>query len=645
MRPRDLGSPGSRRARTTCLFAAAIALILVPTGIAHATIGSISVIPPAPESCESTTVRVAGTLTSSCESLRSSTISGPTVVDLGGVPVSRFDVTVWIEGMNPQLEIPCANDHPPYSIDFPVGLLQPGPYAVRTIEYHVPFGVTTPDDSTSAAFRFGVAPGDTCPPGPPCSLLGFLPGDGTILPPPPNADRAVACDGFAPPGGRGCIAIGLMNPVPVGGVQVEFAITDLTAGPLPAGTFTPLAVETTPRTQGFTVTWSAEGATVKAVLYSATGATIAPGRGPILRACYGVSSDTREMAFPIFFHSSLVADSNGKEIPPCPTFAQIQGWFCVGSPPSSCDLNGDGRSDIRDVILLVRCALAGAGTDACPDSIATRADCNGDAMIDVRDVICCVRKILAAGLLPPPPAGTNGTPTRIGFAGPAVWMDAAEGQATIEVAPAPGFAGAQFVVAPGAGVRIRNVSLQSSPPGANLEWSLATDGAAHVMLYGMAYPVASAPPASGVAELPTRILVMIEPSDGAGAPASTLTLQSLGGADWQGAAAAAESTQPTAEVPATAVSAAAVYPARPNPFAGETEISFALPAASHVSLRLYDVSGRLVRTLVDGSRDPGVHHVRWDGRNDAGGTVVSGIYFVKFSANGVTRSDRILKLR
>jgi hypothetical protein len=66
--------------------------------------------------------------------------------------------------------------------------------------------------------------------------------------------------------------------------------------------------------------------------------------------------------------------------------------------------------------------------------------------------------------------------------------------------------------------------------------------------------------------------------------------------------------------------------ASPNPFSGGTRISFAVPAASSVSLRIYDVKGRLVETLVSGAVSAGTHNVEWDGRSSNGSRVAPGIY-------------------
>ena len=67
----------------------------------------------------------------------------------------------------------------------------------------------------------------------------------------------------------------------------------------------------------------------------------------------------------------------------------------------------------------------------------------------------------------------------------------------------------------------------------------------------------------------------------------------------------------------------------PNPFNPKTSIAFSVPTSAKVSLRVYDVRGRLVRTLVDEVRGPGRHVVDWDGRDDAGVQAASGVYLYR----------------
>jgi hypothetical protein len=89
----------------------------------------------------------------------------------------------------------------------------------------------------------------------------------------------------------------------------------------------------------------------------------------------------------------------------------------------------------------------------------------------------------------------------------------------------------------------------------------------------------------------------------------------------------------------------ALYPAQPNPFNPETNISFSLAAHGEVSLVVYDVMGRRVRTLVDGVREAGPQTILWDGRNDAGHLVSSGLYFARMETTGFTASQKLTLLK
>jgi len=79
--------------------------------------------------------------------------------------------------------------------------------------------------------------------------------------------------------------------------------------------------------------------------------------------------------------------------------------------------------------------------------------------------------------------------------------------------------------------------------------------------------------------------------------------------------------------------------ARPNPFQGETTIDFGLARAGRASLRLYNVAGRLVRTLVQGARAAGPASIVWDGRDDRGSKVGGGVYFARLES-GPRHSNR-----
>jgi hypothetical protein len=83
----------------------------------------------------------------------------------------------------------------------------------------------------------------------------------------------------------------------------------------------------------------------------------------------------------------------------------------------------------------------------------------------------------------------------------------------------------------------------------------------------------------------------------------------------------------------------------PNPFNPATTISFTLIERARVSIRIFDVSGRLVRIVADEDFPPGGHKREWDGRNDAGESVASGMYFLKFVSNGSSQTKKLLMVK
>lgn len=70
----------------------------------------------------------------------------------------------------------------------------------------------------------------------------------------------------------------------------------------------------------------------------------------------------------------------------------------------------------------------------------------------------------------------------------------------------------------------------------------------------------------------------------------------------------------------------------PNPFTHRTMITYDLPASARISLRVYDLTGCLVKTLIDQPQAAGDHSVLWDGRDDQGKDVPAGVYFYKIEA-------------
>jgi hypothetical protein len=89
-------------------------------------------------------------------------------------------------------------------------------------------------------------------------------------------------------------------------------------------------------------------------------------------------------------------------------------------------------------------------------------------------------------------------------------------------------------------------------------------------------------------------------------------------------------------------------PSVPNPFISRSRITYVIPdgaVTARVQLRIYDSSGRLVRTLFDGRQPSGSHDVSWDGTNQASVPVAGGVYFYQLVLSGERHTRRIVLMR
>ncbi len=83
----------------------------------------------------------------------------------------------------------------------------------------------------------------------------------------------------------------------------------------------------------------------------------------------------------------------------------------------------------------------------------------------------------------------------------------------------------------------------------------------------------------------------------------------------------------------------------PNPANPSTTVKFGLPSKSNVRLQVFDVLGRRVAVLADGPMEAGYHEILWDGRNESGGYVSSGIYFYKLQSGEFTSVKKMIILK
>ena len=83
----------------------------------------------------------------------------------------------------------------------------------------------------------------------------------------------------------------------------------------------------------------------------------------------------------------------------------------------------------------------------------------------------------------------------------------------------------------------------------------------------------------------------------------------------------------------------------PNPFNPSTTIEYSLVNDAHVNLSIYNVNGQLVRTLVDAKMKMDNYRVIWDGKNNRGNNLSSGIYFLRLKTETFTKTQKMVLLR
>lgn len=100
-------------------------------------------------------------------------------------------------------------------------------------------------------------------------------------------------------------------------------------------------------------------------------------------------------------------------------------------------------------------------------------------------------------------------------------------------------------------------------------------------------------------------------------------------------------TTPADETPGTTE----LFANYPNPFNPSTTIRYRVASAGRVHMQVFDAAGRRVRVLVDEEQAAGNHDVQFDGRDEAGSTVASGVYFYRLDAGGVTQTRKMVLLK
>ena len=382
------------------------------------------------------------------------------------------------------------------------------------------------------------------------------------------------------------------------------------------------------------VTWERTPEGASFVMFAEQGAPIGGLRCDLGARCVepvlavGMVPDT-DAVLPTVTHVSaadlLGADSLGGGVPQCEiaTLVVVEARVCAGA---SCDFNGDGRLDVRDLVVMVHCLL---GTGVCPDSTLARYDCDGDGDSNVDDVLCCARRLLRGGERDSLP-GRAEPDVAVGFGEPG-WRDGRV-RTPIRIAGAERLGAARLALSLPLD-RYDVAGLTVADP----RWLALQEVVDGRLVIGL---VALEPPGEGAPTL--ELSLDLAPRSGAEAGGE------IGLADLQASGpdgVTLELSTTPAAVPLPLPATTALSAARPNPFSGTTRLTLALERAAEVEVTVHDLGGRRVATLFHGALPAGMHEFTWSGARADGAAAAHGVYFVQARVDGERLTRKLVLLR
>jgi hypothetical protein len=500
----------------------------------------------------------------------------------------------------------------PETLTTPLGVFAPGHHVIDTrVDVHVLLA-PAPDSTISflARVEFDVplaCDTTTVPCMSPYLRAGFL-------------REAGACALTVDPGGTGTLGLSMVPTVPLGGLEGRidcsppFRIVRATAVHDLAHVFS------TP-----------EGRGIRYLVITDLRFPFPAAPGPVMQleiaADPGAPPGARGRLLP---RITLASDVNGDSVALCDPrlIDPLPIPLCV-TGGADCDANGDGRGDVRDLVLMTRCFRNVLSPE---DSVRICRLCDTDSVFTISDLFCCAREILRG----PARAARQRAPRRA---------------AARELRSAPGDGRRGRGRRPHLGSR----RTQRGPAAAHLpRRALARGGRADAsgpaarggrlvavlghQRAGTGLPGRSSHGRRRLGLLVPLVFTAIAP------PLPGDRLEALG-ADLAGAAGtvlAPLDALPviTLDAPNPRGSAVALSAARPNPFTDHTSFVVTLPKPAQVDLAIHDLAGRRIATIARGPLDAGQRSFTWDGAGAAKGST-----FVRLAVDGQVLSTRVALLK
>jgi len=412
--------------------------------------------------------------------------------------------------------------------------------------------------------------------------------------------------------------IELNNPMSVGGVEYTLAFdgTLLSAD----------SATTTSRSSHMAFSYISGPDSVKMIMFSMTGDSFSTGTGPIATVFF--STDASAVAGDstlVYLKNAVVSDPSANPI----SVITGDGWFSFRG--MKCDINADGALNVLDIVRIVNIIF---GRPPIPSSYELwAADCNDDGAINILDIVCCVNGIL----------GTPGTTGKKGHSSATVDIPemAVQVEKTnlipISVDTDVPVAGAQLKLSYDASkLTIGTPKLTKRSAGMTIASDIKDDKLT-ILVYsetGKIIPAGS----GSIVNIPFTVIEGTKVE-------SRVHFDEFILVESNAQPIRVETPRITLELGKPAPKTYALLQNYPNPCYSETDIAYQLPAAGRVVLEIYNISGQLVKTLVDENQEVGYHKAHWDGKDALGKSVSSGIYFYQIHAGEFTSIKKLVVMR
>jgi len=375
-------------------------------------------------------------------------------------------------------------------------------------------------------------------------------------------------------------------------------------------------VEKTQLTERFTLVWTKTDSSLKINMVSAT--PIASGSGALVNVTFKVNPTANfDDSTIIKFAKANLFDDNGRPI----LSLKDDAVFRVIKPAQRGDVNANGKIDVPDAILCLR-IVTGLPLPTYPPGHVTptpyefyTADCNGNGAVGADDALCILRKSIGSAAASKSLAANGSCKVTLAFSKTTVQAGETI-EATMMAACDMMLAGAEMNLShdPNA---FNVVEIVPAQPGTFLTWNPQGAGKIKAALVNL----------SGLLAPNGKMMTVKLKAIRSGEFAAPLTLDAIKLFDKD--ANPITGVEETAELP-TSIGLAQNYP---NPFNPETSIIYQLPKNAHVSLQVYNLTGQVVATLVNGKKPAGHHSALWNGRDEAGRQLPSGVYFYRLLVN------------